>query len=82
MTLVPLLAGTLAAAPGAPPARVSHSYVQHLRAPMDRVLPLLTPLGERAWASDWEPEVRWEPRAVAPARSSSPGMPSIRRRCG
>lgn len=80
MTLVPFLAGTLAAAPAlaALPARVSHSYLQHLRAPMERVLPLLTPLGERAWAGDWEPEVRWEPKGGGPGTlfvTRHPGHP-------
>jgi hypothetical protein len=66
MNLAPLLAGTLAATPLAPPARVSHSYVQHLHATPDRVLPLLTPLGERAWAVGWEPEIRWAPPGGGP----------------
>jgi len=66
MNLAPLLAGTLATAPVASPARVSYVYVQHLHAPPERVLPLLTPLGERTWASDWEPEIRWEPHDGGP----------------
>ncbi len=61
MSLVPLVAAALAAAPPDVPERVSHVYQQHLQAAPDRVLPLLTPLGERAWAHGWEPEVRWEP---------------------
>ncbi|HZX40359.1 MAG TPA: hypothetical protein VFE93_00890 [Myxococcaceae bacterium] len=61
MTLVPLVAATLAAAPSGPPEQVSHVYEQHLEAAPDRVLPLLTPLGERAWAEGWEPRMRWEP---------------------
>ncbi|HUM12781.1 MAG TPA: hypothetical protein VLT82_17670 [Myxococcaceae bacterium] len=64
MSLVPLVAAALAAAPpDAPdaPERVSHVYQQHLQAAPDRVLPLLTPLGERAWAHGWEPQMRWEP---------------------
>ena len=78
MTLVPLLAGTLAAAPLAPPARVSQVYVQHLVAPPEKVLPLLTPLGERAWASGWEPEMRWEPKGGGPGTlfvTRHPGHP-------
>ena len=66
MTLAPLLAGALAAAPQPSPVRVSHSYVQNLKATPDRVLPLLTPLGERAWAVGWEPEMRWEPKDGGP----------------
>jgi hypothetical protein len=62
MTLVPLVtSAALAAAPAATPERVSHVYEQHLEAPPDRVLPLLTPLGERAWAHGWDPVIRWEP---------------------
>jgi hypothetical protein len=66
MTLAPLLAGALAATPSSPPARVSHAYLQHLQATPDRVLPLLTPLGERAWTEDWEPRIRWEPSGGGP----------------
>ena len=61
MNVVPLVAAALAAAPPDPAERVSHVYEQHLDAAPDRVLPLLTPLGERAWAPGWEPVVRWEP---------------------
>ena len=61
MTLAPLVTAALAAAPPDAAERVSHVYDQHLEAPPERVLPLLTPLGERAWASGWEPEMRWEP---------------------
>ncbi len=61
MTLVPLVTAALATAPADSLERVSHVYEQHLEAPPDRVLPLLTPLGERAWAPGWEPEMRWEP---------------------
>ena len=57
MTVVPLVTAVLATSP----ERVSQVYEQHLEAAPDRVLPLLTPLGERAWASGWEPEMRWEP---------------------
>jgi hypothetical protein len=61
MTLVPIVTAALAAAPPDAAERVSHAYDQHLDAAPERVLPLLTPLGERAWASGWEPEMRWEP---------------------
>jgi hypothetical protein len=61
MTLVPLVTAALAAAPPDAAERVTHVYDQHLEAPPERVLPLLTPLGERAWASGWEPQMRWEP---------------------
>jgi len=61
MTVVPLVTAALAAAPPGMAERVSHVYEQHLEAPPERVLPLLTPLGERSWASGWEPDLRWEP---------------------
>lgn len=61
MTLVPIVTAALAAAPSEPAERVSHVYDQHLEAAPARVLPLLTPTGERAWASGWQPEMRWEP---------------------
>ena len=61
MTLVPLVTAALAATQPDAAERVSHVYEQHLEAAPDRVLPLLTPLGERAWARGWEPDLRWEP---------------------
>jgi len=61
MTVVPLVAAALAVTPPDGPERASHVYEQHLEAAPDRVLPLLTPLGERAWASGWDPDLRWEP---------------------
>jgi hypothetical protein len=61
MTVVPIVTAALAVTPPDAPKRVSHVYEQHLEAAPDRVLPLLAPLGERAWASGWDPEMRWEP---------------------
>jgi hypothetical protein len=61
MTVVPLVTAALAASPPETAERVSHVYEQHLEATPERVLPLLTPLGEQAWASGWEPDLRWEP---------------------
>jgi hypothetical protein len=61
MTVVPIVTAALAVTPPDAAERVSHVYEQHLEAAPDRVLPLLTPLGERAWAPGWEPEMRWEP---------------------
>jgi len=61
MTLAPLVTAALAAAPPDSPERISHVYEQHLAGPPDRVLPLLTPLGEQDWAPGWEPQMRWEP---------------------
>jgi hypothetical protein len=60
MTLVPIVTAALAAAPPEPAERVSHVYEQHLEAAPERVLPLLTPMGERAWAVGWDPAMRWE----------------------
>ncbi len=39
------------------PRQVTRVYVQHLAAAPDRILPLLTPLGERAWAEGWDPTI-------------------------
>src|SRR5262249_21989023 len=39
------------------PRQVTRTYVQSLAAPPDRILPLLTPLGERAWADGWDPTI-------------------------
>ena len=61
MNVVPLVTAALAAAPAEPAERVSHVYGQHLEAAPERVLPLLAPLGERAWAAGWDPAMRWEP---------------------
>ncbi len=42
-----------------PLERASRVGVQTWEAPPERVLPLLTPNGERAWAEGWEPDIRW-----------------------
>jgi hypothetical protein len=47
--------------PAAPLLRVTRLGVQTWNAPPERVLPLLTPLGEKAWAVGWDPELRWQP---------------------
>lgn len=46
--------------PAVPLERVTRVGVQTWEAPADRVLPLLTPLGEKAWGVGWEPEMRWQ----------------------
>jgi hypothetical protein len=61
MTFAPLVVAALGSAPSPELLRLSRSYVQTLAAPPERVLPLLTPLGERCWAPGWEPELRWQP---------------------
>ncbi len=38
-----------------PPKRVSHSYTQSLLAPPETVFPLLCPVRETEWLSDWDP---------------------------
>jgi hypothetical protein len=40
--------------------RACRVAVQTWNAPPERLLPLLTPLGEKAWAVGWEPEMRWQ----------------------
>lgn len=57
--LVPLIAGGCAFQP----RQVTRSYEQRLAAPPERILPLLTPVGEKAWAPGWEPEVLFRPPA-------------------
>jgi hypothetical protein len=37
------------------PRRVSRVYVQSLAGTPGRIMPLLTPLGEKAWAHGWDP---------------------------
>jgi len=39
------------------PQQVTRTYVQTLAGPPDRILPLLTPEGERHWAEGWDPTV-------------------------
>jgi hypothetical protein len=46
--------------PSAELRRLSCAVVQTWNATPERLLPLLTPLGEKAWAVGWEPEVRWQ----------------------
>jgi hypothetical protein len=52
----------LATAPAAevPLARARRVGIQTWEAPAEQVLPLLTPLGEKAWAVDWAPDIRWQ----------------------
>jgi hypothetical protein len=54
-----VLAGT--PPPDVPLARATRVGVQRWDASPERVLPLLTPLGEQAWAVGWTPELRWQP---------------------
>ncbi len=42
------------------PRRVSHAYTQSLSAPPGDIMPLLTPLGEKAWCSGWDPIVLFQ----------------------
>lgn len=39
------------------PVRATHSYRQRLRAPAERVFPLLCPVRERDWAVGWAPRL-------------------------
>jgi hypothetical protein len=43
------------------PRQVTRSYEQRWAAPPERILPLLTAVGEKAWAPGWEPEVLFQP---------------------
>ncbi|HTE51932.1 MAG TPA: hypothetical protein VK698_13855 [Kofleriaceae bacterium] len=65
--LAALAATVVGCAPGAgarpaafAPRQVSRVYTQTLAAPADQILPLLTPLGEKAWAHGWDPAMRFE----------------------
>lgn len=49
----------------AAPNRVSHSYVQHLVAGPDEVLPLLCPVREADWLDGWDPLAVWSRSGVA-----------------
>ncbi len=40
--------------------RATHTVVQSWDGPPERILPLLTPRGEMAWAVGWEPDIRWQ----------------------
>lgn len=42
------------------PIQVTRSCEQLLEAPPERILPLLTPRGEEAWAVGWRPEVLFD----------------------
>jgi hypothetical protein len=42
------------------PRQISHVYTQTLAGTPDQILPLLTPLGEKAWCEGWEPTMRFE----------------------
>lgn len=42
------------------PRQVSHVYTQSLSAPPDEIMPLLTPLGEKAWCRGWDPIIRFQ----------------------
>jgi hypothetical protein len=63
--LLGTLLGVTVLAPTPPPdtplARATRVGLQTWDAPPERVLPLLTPSGEEAWAVGWAPEIRWQP---------------------
>jgi len=42
------------------PRQVSRVYTQSLAAAPEEILPLLTPIGEKAWAEGWDPVMRHE----------------------
>jgi hypothetical protein len=47
--------------------RVTVSQVIHLAAPPSQVFPLFEPLGERAWATDWNPHMLFPADGTAEA---------------
>lgn len=46
---------------------VSHSHTLRVNAPIERVFPLFEPLGERAWATGWQPVMLYPPSGAARA---------------
>ncbi len=42
------------------PRQVSHSYTQSLAGPPGEIMPLLTPLGEKAWCRGWDPVILFD----------------------
>jgi len=46
--------------PAFSPRQVSRAYTQSLAAPPDQIMPLLTPLGEKAWAVGWDPVILFQ----------------------
>lgn len=53
-------AGSVSPPAGFAPRQVSHVYTQSLAATPDEILPLLTPLGEKAWAHGWDPVILFQ----------------------
>ena len=49
------------------PRQVTRTYTQTLAATPERILPLLTPEGERDWAERWDPTVLF----AAPGRDGT-----------
>ena len=47
--------------------RATVSQVIHLAAPPGRVFPLFEPLGEKAWAADWDPQMLYPADGAAEA---------------
>lgn len=46
--------------PAFAPRQVSHVYTQSLAASPDDIMPLLTPLGEKAWCRGWDPIILFQ----------------------
>jgi hypothetical protein len=59
-TVLGRAATTNARPPGFQPRQVSRVYTQSLVAPRDDIMPLLTPIGEKAWAHGWDPAMLFE----------------------
>lgn len=67
-----------APSPGFAPRQVSRLYTQSLAAPPDEILPLLTPVGEKAWARGWDPVILFEappPGTGTVFATRDPGQP-------
>lgn len=45
--------------------QVTRSHVIHVPAPVERAFPLFEPVGEKAWARGWEPEMLYPASGVA-----------------
>lgn len=47
--------------------QITRSHVIHVPAPVDRAFPLFEPLGEKAWAAGWEPDMLYPASGLAQA---------------
>jgi hypothetical protein len=59
-TLLPIAEAPILGVPKPSLERMTRTATQTWEAPPHVVLPLLTPIGEVAWAVGWTPELRWQ----------------------